>query len=147
MPDFPLDPDLLSHVSPSGRTSSSTARSRSTPPILRCAALNVYFNMNLVGTLGRRAARSPTAARENLSNIWTSAGCDRLPDVEFGMGVMDRNEHSTPHDRAFLLCCQMPSATPIRPLRCLSQQRNLPHRARAKSPVGAKTEPTHDKIA
>ena len=48
-PDFPVDPDLLRHVSP--RTSSSTARSRSTPPSSRGAAVSVYFNTNLVGTL------------------------------------------------------------------------------------------------
>ena len=35
----------------SGRTSSSTARSRSTPPSSRGASLRVYFNTNLVGTL------------------------------------------------------------------------------------------------
>ena len=37
----------------SGRTSSSTARSRSTPPSSRCDALSVYHNTNGVGTLVR----------------------------------------------------------------------------------------------
>ena len=40
----------------SGRTSSSTARSRSTPPSSRGVALSVYFNTDLVGTLGRVGA-------------------------------------------------------------------------------------------
>ena len=41
----------------SGRTSSSTARSRSTPPSSRCATLSVYFNTNLVSTPERVQAR------------------------------------------------------------------------------------------
>ena len=60
-PDFPFDPDLrVMSARSSGRTSSSTARSRSTPPSSSCASLSVYFCTNLVGTLGR-----PTAALQS----------------------------------------------------------------------------------
>ncbi len=47
----------------SGRTSSSTARSRSTPPSSRCASLSVYFNTNLVGTLDGRPWPAPDGSR------------------------------------------------------------------------------------
>ena len=60
-PDFPFDPDLLRHVQArsSGRTSSSTARSRSTPPSSRCDALSVYHNTNGVGTLRAATGSAP----------------------------------------------------------------------------------------
>ena len=46
-----------------------------------------------------------TASDWNHPEVRPSPGCDRIPDVELGMGGMARNECATPHDRAFLPWC------------------------------------------
>ena len=53
--EFPFGPRLAAPCQPDQveECHLSTAKSRSTPPSSRCAALSVYFNTNLVGTLVR----------------------------------------------------------------------------------------------
>ena len=75
-PDFPFDPALLRHLSPSsGRTSSSTARSKSTPPSSLGTTLSVYFCTNLVSTLGS------LTARVQLPSLRVVARCLTLPEA------------------------------------------------------------------
>ena len=67
----------------SGRPSSSTARSRSTPPSSRCDALSVYHNTNGVGTpttrWPSRRARSPTCPWPSASTPVRSSTPGRPP--------------------------------------------------------------------
>ena len=61
-PDFPFDPDLLRHVSPiEWKNVVIYGEIKIDPASSRCAALSVYFNTNLVGTL--RPAPPPVSAR------------------------------------------------------------------------------------
>ena len=67
-----------------GRTSSSTAKSRLTPPSSRCATFSVYFCTNLVSTLTRtscRAGPSMTSSQRArlMSNVLRSSGSRNQP--------------------------------------------------------------------
>ena len=60
-PDFPFDPDLLRHVSPIEWKNVVLYGEIKIEPSSRGATLSVYFNTNLVGTLGR----APRGAEDN----------------------------------------------------------------------------------
>ena len=131
----------------SGRTSSSTARSRSTPPSSRCDALSVYHNTNGVGTLDRRVGRGcgadwPSPRAAGCIAIWAGRNDDpplrrpRAGGPRFGApGVIAAGRHAgaAPGRSAALRPCARAAARPRRRLPRACPAR--PRRVRGRTPI------------